>query len=169
MIKTTVAAAFILLTSIGAAAFQVEESTSQFSISNGVAILAVPGTTYTIAEIPTSANRMESATTPDDYPGFGHLTTGADIAKDEALGIVEQYYKHIAIDFNSIVIKDFRVGAPQFVFWCSNPSLFGCLNREGRAGVWVEFFVNGANRSGGMTGFLRTILLIRKLPNKAAQ
>lgn len=167
MLKTTVAA-LILLTSISAMAFQVEESTSQFSISNGVAVLQVPGITYTIAEIPTSANRMESATTPDDYPGFGHLTTGADITRDEALGIVEQYYKHTAIDFNSIAIRDFRVGAPQFVFWCSNPSLFGCLNREGRAGVWVEFFVNGANRSGGMTGFARTIILIRKLPGMPA-
>lgn len=167
MIKTTVAA-LILLASISAMAFQVEESTSQFSISNGVAVLQVPGITYTIAEIPPSANRMESATTPDDYPGFGHLTTGSDIAKDEALGIVEQFYKHTAIDFSSIAIRDFRVGAPQFVFWCSNPSLFGCLNREGRAGTWVEFFVNGANRSGGMTGFFRTILLIRKLPNSPA-
>ena len=160
IVRTIIAAVMVSVAS-DVLAFQVEQSNSDFVITNGVAVLKVGDAIYTVADIPSEAPQIESTETLEQHQDF-KISTGIEIAKDEALGVIEQYYKHTAFDFSSIVIRDFKVGKRQYVFWCSNPWLFGCLNRQGRAGTWVEFSVNGANRNGGMSGFSRTIFLIRK-------
>lgn len=155
------AAAIILATS-NSYAFKIEETKSKIYFINGVAVIQMNGLTFTVADIPSEAVQFESSVSNDLYPEI-KITLGLPITANEASSVVEQYYKHTAFDFGSIVIRDFRVGGQQYVFWCTNPWLFGCLERQARAGTWVEFDSNGANRNGGMTGFQRKILLIRKV------
>lgn len=157
----------ILLHSADALAFRVEESESRFYVTNGVAVLEMGDIYYTIAEIPTSAQQFEFLPTADTHPEFTNFTLGAPISKEEALAVIEQYYSHTAIDFSSIVVRDFRIAELGFAFWCSQTSLFGCLKREGRAGTWVEYEVNGGNKLGGKTGFSPSIRLIRKVVKKS--
>ncbi len=144
--------------------FEVEEDDFGKSTQVGMTqVIELKGQFYAFSPVPTIASQFKSSPDTSPYPEFaGKLFLGDPMTKEEALKVIEAYYRHNAIDFKSIVIRKFALGERQYVFWCSNPSALGCLNREGRAGNWVEFEVNGANRSGGMTGFTRTIFLIKK-------
>lgn len=157
--------ALLLTTGITtAAAFEVEQPSAQAGMHESVSIFKIGDITYTVTGIPNVADAFETfETPPPDYQeGTNGLTLGAPITQAEAIKVIEEYYRENAFDFDSIKIRKLQLGPLEYAAWCS-ARLFVCTNREFRSGNWVEFEVNGANRSGGMTGFQRQVFMIRKL------
>jgi hypothetical protein len=171
--KHTLLAALIattLFSAVPATAFEIERPGASSGMHENVSIFRINDATYTVTDIPNVADAFETfETPPTDYlEGTKGLTLGATITQDEAIKVIEEYYRENAFDFASIKIRKLTLGPLQFAAWCS-ARLFVCTNREFRSGNWVEFEVNGANRSGGMTGFKRQVFMIRKIPGEAAQ
>lgn len=136
---------------------------------NGVTVVQLAGSSFSIADVPTLVNGFENSTTADTHAELkGKLPRGELVTRDEALAVINAYYEKNAFDNASIVIRGLKVGtATSWAIWCANPWLFGCLEQRGSGGTWVEFEANGRNRSGGMTGFQRTIWMVRKFTNKS--
>lgn len=153
-----------LFSSTPTIAFEVEQPGALSGMHESVSIFKIGDATYTVTGIPNVADAFETfeAPPPDHQEGTKGLTLGAVITHDEAIKVIEEYYRENAYDFDSIKIRKLQLGPLQFAAWCS-ARLFVCTNREFRSGNWVEFEVNGANRSGGMAGFQRQIFMIRKL------
>lgn len=152
-----------------AAALTVEEDDASKGkvIQRGkVTVVALAGNEYSLTEVPAQALQLEFfEQVPDKYRDAATgLNTGEPVTKEQALAVLDADYRDSAFDYDSVRLRGLTVQRPGFVAWCSNISLFGCLNRELRAGTWVEFEANGRNRQGGMTGFQRRIVMIRRVP-----
>lgn len=162
-----IASSILIFTAQATLAVVIEEQTpSAPSISevNGVTVIQLAGVSFSIADIPTVANRFENSTTTDTNADLkGKLPLGELATREEVLTVINAYYEKNAFDNASIAIRGLKVGtASSWSTWCANPWLLGCLEYRGAGGTWVEFEANGRNRSGGMTGFQRTIWMVRK-------
>ena len=146
-------------------AFEIEQPSARTGTDGPVTIFRINGFTFTLTDIPNSADRFEVFDTkPAEYEdGMKTLTLGKDVTQEEAARVIEEHYRENAFDFKSIKVRGLKILGPKFVAWCSSPSLFFCLERQFRSGTWIEFEVNGANRSGGLTGYQQQIFLIRKI------
>lgn len=131
---------------------------------NGVTVVKLNGASFSIADVPTFANGFENSTTTDTNAELkGKLPRGELANREEVLTVINAYYEKNAFDNASVVIRGLKVGTEtSWAIWCANPWIFGCLEHRGSGGTWVEFEANGRNRSGGMTGFQRTIWMVRK-------
>ncbi len=165
--KTTLAAVIALVLAVAATsslAFEVEQPGAQSGMHESVSIFKINDATYTVTGIPDAADAFETFETPPAsyQEGTKGLTLGAPITQEEAIKVIEEFYRENAFDFATIRIRKINLGPPQYAAWCA-ARLFVCTNREFRSGNWVEFEVNGANRNGGMAGFKRQVFMIRKL------
>lgn len=159
--------AFAFALAIAAApsvAFEVEQSVALTGTHKNVSIFTINNTTFTVTQIPSVADSLETfETPPENYlEGTKGLTLGNPITQDEAIKVIEEYYRQNAINFASIRVRKVNVSNPQYAAWCS-ARLFVCTDREFRSGNLVEFEINGGNQLGGMTGYQRQIFMIRKL------
>ncbi len=146
-------------------AFEVEQPAAPAAIHDEVMVFKIGGATYTVTTLPIVAKKYEAFDTPP--PAYAEvtsgLTLGSRITEEEAIKVIEAFYRENAIDFSTIRIRKFQLGALQYVAWCTDVFMFACTERQFRTGNLVEFEVNGGNRSGGMTGFERRIMMIRKV------
>lgn len=153
-------------------AFQVEETPAQerYEVLNGIPVVSIGETSFSIYEIPAEAPQYEISSRADTHADLkAKLKLGGLVLKDEAIKVLEIYYRNTAIDFGSIVIRDVKVDTePKYAVWCGNPFILGCLEWKGAAGTLVEYAINGKNRSGGMAGFKNTYQLIRKFSTAAS-
>jgi hypothetical protein len=143
----------------------------------GVAhLISLPGGgRFTLTEIPVQANAFRAFvdipadfTKPKYKAAMARLTLGDEVTREEVIAVLDAHFHEVAFDYDSVKLRKLQVGARRYVSWCAAPGLFGaCYDTQFRAGTWVEFEVNGKNRHGGMVGFERNIVLIRKL--KAAE
>jgi hypothetical protein len=149
-----------------AVAFEVETEAVDSVVINGETIVVtISGTTFTVVELPEKATGYEFYAAPPEAfaEGFKAVNPGGTVTQDEALNVIKAQYRKTAFNFDSIKIRNFKVGSVSWVTWCSIPILFGCLERQFRAGTLVELEANGMNQSGGMTGFVTRHVLIRKV------
>lgn len=144
------------------------------STANGITSIEMPtGWTYTVAEVPASAVKLQAFTTPPPQFAKGKnkaaldsLTFGEDLTRDEAVAALDAYFREIAFDYDSVKLRKLDVTQRTYVAWCSN-YLITCLEWQFRAGTWTSFEMNGRNRNGGMTGFQPEFLLLRKVKSGA--
>ncbi len=138
---------------------------------NGITIIQVGGADFSIVEIPTVVNGFENSSSTDTHTELkSKLPRGELVTRDEAQQLLSAFYEKNAFEKSSVSVRGLKVGtATSWAIWCANPWLFGCLENHGSGGTWVEFEVNGRNRSGGMTGYQRTIWMVRKFTSKPAQ
>lgn len=130
-------------------------------------MLAIGADHFTVVTVPAQAAQLELfERLPPEYvsPDTGTLDPGEPVSAEQVSLVLEAYYKDTAIDFDSIRIRNLKLGRLGYLVWCSNVTFLGCLNRELRAGTWVDFEVNGKNRQGGMTGFQSRTFVIRRRP-----
>ncbi len=148
-------------------AVKVEESKpeeAQVTEINGTTVITINDMAYSIAQVPAIANQFENITDLSSNTELKNkLPLGELVLRSEIDTLIEAYYKKYAVDSSSIIIRNLSVAnAQSWALWCINPWLFGCLERRGSGGTWVEFEINGKNRSGGMSGFTRTIWMVRR-------
>ncbi|MFZ5544020.1 MAG: hypothetical protein ACOZJZ_10715 [Pseudomonadota bacterium] len=166
-------AAAALAVPLLAAALTIEEDDASKGkvIQRGkVTVVALGGDEYSLTDVPVQAVQFEFfEQVPEKYrDAAAGLNTGEPVTKEQALAVLDADYRDSAFDYDSVRLRGLAVQRRGFVAWCSNISLFGCLNRELRAGTWVEFEANGRNRQGGMTGYQRRIVMIRRVPGAPA-
>lgn len=164
----------IYLASSAATAVTIEDQAASGPIVsqvNGTTVVQMQGATFSIVDIPTIANGFENSTEALTHAKLKEmLPRGELVSIKEAQQVLSAYYQKNSFEPSSITVRGIVVGeSTSWATWCTNPSLFGCLQRVGSGGTWVEFEVNGRNRSGGMTGFQRTIWMVRKFTDKAVQ
>lgn len=119
---------------------------------------------FAVTEIPLSAPMLEVSKTKPEVANETNVKPGCPVSKEEVISILDLWYKKFAFDYQRIQLRSIKIGSPSFVIWCDSPLLFMCSNWQIRAGTWVEYEVNGPNRSAGMIGFQPKIKLIRKNP-----
>lgn len=131
---------------------------------NGITVVQIAGTDFSIAGVPTVANEFENSSTTDTHTELkAKLPRGELVSREEVQQVLSAYYEKNAFEINSVAIRNLKVATTtSWAIWCANPWLFGCLEYRGSGGTWVEFEANGRNRSGGMTGFQRNIWMVRK-------
>lgn len=161
----------IYLASSAAMAVTVEDQTTIGPIVshvNGTTVVQIEGASFSIVDIPTIANGFENSTEALTHAKLKEkLPKGELVSAKEAQQVLTAYYQKNAFEPSSIRVRGIVVGeSTSWTTWCINPSLFGCLQRVGAGGTWVEFELNGRNRSGGMTGFQRTIWMVRKFSHQ---
>ena len=157
--------AFLGLMTASAQAVTIEEAKPYPTVAvvNGVTVVSFEDASFALSAVPVEANRFENSFTAETHQELkSKLALGEVVSASDARRTIAGYYEKTAFDPKSIVIRGMQVGStPSYSIWCSNPSLFGCLEWRGAAGTWVEYEVNGQNRSGGHTGFARTIWMIK--------
>lgn len=152
---------------LAAGAFEIEaKQAAKVEFIGAVIVVTLPSGTYSISELPPVAVQLvfQEELPPKLRAKSPTVTAGEPIPDDEVAAVLEAWYRETAIDFASLKLRGLTVGRPQYATWCGNPSLFGCLLQEIRAGVLVTFSVNGANRQGGMSGFQDKVVMIRRSP-----
>lgn len=138
---------------------------AQVSYDGDVPVVTWGDATYFINEVPSSAESVETFTTlPAKYQSKSTLAldVGSEIAADDVKAVLDAWYRETAIDYDSIRIRSLAIGDRQFVSYCLDSTIFGCIDGKILAGTVVTYEVNGANRSGGMTGFQARTVVIRK-------
>lgn len=147
------------------------ENTPLVQEINGITIIQFAGADFSIAEVPTVVNGFENSSSTDTHTELkSKLPRGELVTRDEAQQVLSAYYEKNAFDKSSVSVRGLKVGTTtSWAIWCTNPWLFGCLENRGLGGTWVEFEVNGRNRSGGLTGYQRTIWMVRKFTKKPVQ
>jgi len=158
--------AFMLaaICAVGAQAFEVEKSNEgqRFKVDAGVPVVEIGPTAYAVGEIPAGALKLELVKSLDLHQDFvGKLDMGEPMSESEVVQVLEIYFRHTAIDFESLKLRGMKTGEPVYALWCGEWFLV-CLEGRGAAGTLVQFEVNGRNRQGGMTGYQARTLLIRK-------
>lgn len=151
----------LLLTSNPANAFEVVKSSDATTVGSAVVVVAGDDT-FAITEIPGNASDIKGHKTIPDQFAKSNISSGLPASEEEILFALEEYFRKTAINFESIKLRNINVGQPQYVTWCDRYDFFMCSNTQIRAGTWVDFEVNGGNRSGGLTGFQRRFILVRK-------
>ncbi len=137
---------------------------SNVTTIDGITIVKINGATFSVAAVPTTVNQFENSTSTDTHAELkGKLPLGELATRSEVEAVIKSYFESSAFDSASIAVRSLIVGTKKsWAVWCSNPWLLGCLEWHGLGGTWVEFEANGRNRSGGMTGYQRTIWMVRK-------
>jgi hypothetical protein len=162
----------LALAASNSTAFEVEKSPDDqsFLYVNQVPVVMIGTIAFSVFRIPEERAQFEVSTSTETHLELkAKLKLGEPVTKDEAIKVLEIYYRNTAFDFDSLKIRDIKIDTPRYAVWCSNPTIFGCLEWNGAAGTWVEYEVNGKNRSGGMTGYSKVIQLIRKFSGSAKQ
>lgn len=151
-----------------ACAFTVEAPAAASVVQRGAIVVVAYGSDYfSVVALPTQAAQLEfHAVLPAAYTQglTTPLNPGSAVSPDQVPIVLEAYFNDSAIDAASIRVRNLQIKERGYAAWCSSPTIFGCLNRELRAGTWVEFEVNGRNRQGGMTGYQPRIFMIRRIP-----
>lgn len=131
---------------------------------DGVTVININGASFSVADVPTVANQFSNTTTTETHSDLkAKLPLGELATREEVDAVIHAYYEKNAFESTSITVRGIIVGTKlSWAVWCNNPWLFGCLEWSGSGGTWVEFEVNGRNRSGGMTGYKRAIWMVRK-------
>ena len=130
----------------------------------GITVVNINGNRFSVAVLPTIANRFENSDSTETHAELkAKLPLGEIAAREEVEAVIKAYYERNAFDSASIAVRKLTVASKSsWSVWCGNPWIFGCLEWHGSGGTWVEFEVNGRNQSGGMTGYQRTIWMVRK-------
>ena len=147
-----------------------QKDAARVTSENGIYTIQLPqGQSYTLTEIPTEATQPKTFTViPADFdkPKYrdviAKMSLGDELTHDDAVAVLDAYLREVAFDYDSVKLRKLQVGARQYVAWCSNYA-FTCLDWQIRAGTWIEYEMNGKNRSGGMSGFERKVVVVRKV------
>lgn len=154
----------LMVIPVAARAVEFEEnSANKQHVPVGVAdVFVIDGEYYAVVDLPVRANRYEFKDL--DSGGYKDVSVspGEEMTEDEAKKVIVYYFERSAFEAGSVKIRGFKFGDRKYARWCSNPSLFGCLYWEYRAGTFIAFEANGKNRSGGMTGYQPRAIMIRK-------
>jgi hypothetical protein len=157
----------VLMTALAVAsaqAFEIEKAAggARFKRDAGVPVVEIGAIAYAVSEIPPGALKLEFAGDLEGHKEFqGKLDKGEPMAESEVQQVLEAYFRHTAIDFDSIKLRALKAGQPTYAVWCGEWFIV-CLEGKGAAGTLVQFEANGRNRQGGMTGYQPQTLLIRK-------
>jgi hypothetical protein len=152
-----------IISSTPCSAFEIVDDTKIIEVG-AASVIDVDSDLYAITAIPNKAAMLEGGKTLPQKFEPTSVTVGCPMSKKEAIKVMETYYRKNSFDFSSIQIRNINIGELQYVYWCDNPLLMLCTNWQIRAGMWIDYEVNGANQVGGKTGFHHTIKLIRKNP-----
>lgn len=163
IMKICTAIAALLAISSTSHAFEIDKESKSTEIG-AASVIETDDQTYAVVEIPLVAPMVKSSTTKPPEADGTRVSPGCKMTEDEAMKVLELWFRRYSIDFESIKLRNTHVGDRQYVIWCHNPLFFICSDWQIRAGTWVEYEVNGKNRMGGMTGYQREIKAIRKSP-----
>lgn len=143
--------------------FEKQSSASFETLANGVSVIGFDGNVYAVSPMPDAAAKYKISPAKSDLEAFKDqdMDPGLELTEKEAQRVVEVLFENTAIDKESIRIRAFTIGKRVFAEWCDN-FFIACANWQGRAGTYVTYEVNGRNRSGGMTGYEKQTILIRK-------
>lgn len=164
---TLALAAFV---AAGAQAFEIQKGNAaqRFRLDGGVPLVEIGTTAYAIVEVPAGALKLELVRTLEQHKQFeGKLDMGEPMSETEIQKILEIYFLNTAFDFDSIKLRELKTSEPVYAIWCGE-WFFVCIEGRGAAGNLIQFESNGKNRQGGMTGFMRQTLLIRKRSGAAS-
>jgi hypothetical protein len=141
----------------------------QITETGDTSTIMIDGTAYLFWRIPDELLQFEaSPDLPEKYKAeMARIPIGDPVSLEDATKVIEAYYKKTAFEFDSLKVRKLAVIGGRYVTWCTD-FLVTCLSHAHRAGTWVEFEVNGKNRSGGMTGFEPVKILVTKVPASAA-
>ena len=122
------------------------------------------GNKYRLWSMPASAEHLEIfSAIPEKYRGdFLRSPAGELVTADEVARFLEAYYRAVAVDFDSMKLRNLEVPGLRYVSICDS-FLVQCMSRTVHAGTLVTYEVNGKNREGGMTGFEPQQVLITKI------
>lgn len=158
--------AVLLVFPVTAVAIEYEPDllSSKVRYESSVVVVESPfGVSY-LNEVPPAAVSVELFTAlPKKYQSKATLalTTGDAMTVDDVQSVLDAWYRDTAVDFDSLRIRGLTLGERGFVVYCTEMTLFGCAAGNVLAGTSVTYEINGANRSGGMTGFQRRTVVIR--------
>lgn len=151
--------------------FETQPPLAKVRYEGTVAIVDLPTGTFMLNEVPPAAVTVEQFDElPKKYRSKSTLalTLGESMTTEDAQAVLDAWYRDTAIDYESLRVRGLAVGERRYVAYCTEVSLFGCLAGSVLAGTVVTFEANGANRSGGMTGFQpRTVVIRRSTPAPA--
>jgi hypothetical protein len=163
--RLAVAVAWVL-SAAPVAALQFEERPADTTVQQVgvVSVVTLEGIDYGVNRMPEVANQMKFV---DELPDAvrrkaPQITSGLAMDEAEVTKVLEAWLRESAFDFDSLKIRGLTVGRPMYATWCAAPAVFGCMNLQVRAGVLVQYEINGKNRSGGPTGWRPEVLLIRR-------
>ena len=129
-----------------------------------VTVITFNGISFSVVNVPTIASQFENSDSTATHTKLkAKLPLGELVMRQEVEAVIKAYYEKNAFDSTSISIRNLIVRTNlSWSIWCTNPWIFGCLEWLGSGGTWVEFEANGRNRSGGLSGYQRTIWMVRK-------
>lgn len=158
------AAALATACSVWAVEFDSGSGTDYTELPNGLSVVAIDGVQYVISPLPEQAVKLQIVPTLDELQGFkpDNISPGEEMNEAEVQAVLKTRFERTAFDAAAIRIRDLTVGNRAYAAWCAN-YLFVCMDWQARAGTYATYEVNGRNRSGGMTGFQRQTILIRKV------
>lgn len=161
--KIIFAVGALIAWSVSAFGFEVDKDSTSTEIG-AATVIEMNDETYALIDIPLRASMIKTSLEKPPEAEGTKVNPGCQITKDEALTVIEAYFRRYGIDFLSIKIRNTQLGDRQYIVWCDNPLFMLCSNWQIRAGTWFEYEINGKNRYGGMTGYQREIKAIRKNP-----
>lgn len=147
--------------------FEGDDKKLPYQLINGIEVISLGEASFSVVSIPESADDYEISPREDTRSDLkSQLKLGEIVSKEEAINVLEIYYKHNALDENTIKIRNLIVGQQVYATWCIARLYFWCTEYKGKAGTYVTYEVNGENIQGGKTGFRKRFLLIRKFSSK---
>lgn len=169
--KRLLLALALLPAAASAIEFEAQPALSKVRHEGTVVIVDLPAGTFMVNEVPPAAAPVEQfEELPKKYRSKSTLalTLGEPMTVEDAQAVLDAWYRDTAIDYDSLRIRGLTLGERRYVVYCTSPSLFGCMDGKVLAGTVVTYEINGANRSGGMTGFQpRTVVIRRDTPSPA--
>lgn len=165
--KTLILAGLLTISlSSNAADFRKSKPGESYQEVNGVSVVVTDGASFSIVDITDKANAEPTNEADDGNKYLQKVKSGLSldqpVSEEEAVKVLDVYYRNVAFDPDSIVVKDLTLGTHGVRTWCMYRLFKKCGQFYGAAGTLVEFDVNGKNRSGGMTGYSHSVVLIRK-------
>lgn len=163
--RRTLALIALLLPGLAAAVQFEDVPAARVTYDGDVPVVALNGASYYVNEVPAAAGTIEQfESLPKKYQSKGTLAldVGEEISVSDVQAVLDAWYHDTAIDYDSVRIRALVVGERRFVSYCLDMTIFGCVDGKILAGTVVTYEVNGANRSGGMTGFQPRTIVVRK-------
>lgn len=171
--RATWLAPLLLLPALSSAIEFEAKSSAKVTYEGTVAVVDLPDVgRYYVNEVPKNAAVVSQLLElPKKYQSKATLalTMGDAMSSDEVQAVLDAWYHETAVDYGSLKIRDLKVGERRYVVACMSESVLAtCIGGQIFAGTVVTYEINGANRSGGMTGYQPRTIVIRKEPASPA-
>ena len=151
----------------GAVEFKKSNPDERYQVVNNIPVVTLGNVSFSIYEFHPETEWSEPTNQADEknmdlVKLREKLILGDPVNEEEVIKVLTIYYKNVAFDPDSVVIKNLMMGEHKIYTWCSIRLFRKCSSFFGTAGTRIDYDINGKNREGGSTGFIHSVVFMRK-------